>query len=171
MADLSPIQNGSPMSIRQQIMLTARLSLPAIMAQLSTILMQYIDASMVGQLGTNPSAAVGLVGTSLWLFWGVCSAMTVGFTVQVAHKIGARKNDDAKSILRQSFTSAIIFSVVITLIGLAIAPYLPYWLGGKEEIAGMSTEYFMIFIFMIFSYSFRSYIIFHIPHWNKIRYQ
>lgn len=146
MADLSPIQNGSPMSIRQQIMLTARLSLPAIMAQLSTILMQYIDASMVGQLGINPSAAVGLVGTSLWLFWGVCSAMTVGFTVQVAHKIGARKNDDAKSILRQSFTSAIIFSVVITLIGLAIAPYLPYWLGGKEEIAGMSTEYFMIFI-------------------------
>lgn len=146
MADLSPIQNGSPMTIRQQIVLTAKLSLPAIMAQLSNILMQYIDASMVGQLGTNPSAAVGLVGTSLWLFWGVCSAMTVGFTVQVAHKIGARRNGDARSILRQSFTSVTLFSILITAIGLIIGPFLPYWLGGGDEIAGMSSTYFMIFI-------------------------
>ena len=51
-------------------MLTAQLSWPAIMAQLSSILMQYIDAAMVGRLGADDSAAVGLVSTSLWLFWG-----------------------------------------------------------------------------------------------------
>lgn len=146
MADLSLIQNGSPMTLRQQLSLTVRLSMPAIMAQLSSILMQYIDASMVGQLGTNPAAAIGLVSTSLWLFWGVCSAMTVGFSVQVAHKIGARKPEDARKILRQSITASLIFSAVITLIGLLIAGRLPYWLGGSEEIAGMSTVYFMIYV-------------------------
>ncbi len=47
MAHISQIQNGESMTLRQQLALTAKLSGPAIMAQLSTILMQYIDASMV----------------------------------------------------------------------------------------------------------------------------
>ncbi len=49
MADISQIQSGERMSLRQQITLTAKLSLPAILAQLSSILMQYIDASMVNR--------------------------------------------------------------------------------------------------------------------------
>lgn len=85
MADISQIQNGEPLSLRQQIALTAKLSVPAIIAQLSTIMMQYIDASMVGHLGADASASVGLMNSSLWMFWGVCSTITMGFSVQVAH--------------------------------------------------------------------------------------
>ena len=59
------IQSGAPLSLRQRLLLTASLSWPAIMAQLSSILMQYIDAAMVGHLGAADSAAVGLVSTSL----------------------------------------------------------------------------------------------------------
>ena len=46
MADISLIQNHSHISFREQVLLTAKLSVPAILAQLSTIMMQYIDASM-----------------------------------------------------------------------------------------------------------------------------
>ena len=49
------------MSFGQQLKLTVMLSLPAMLAQLSSILMQYIDASMVGRLGADDSAAIGLV--------------------------------------------------------------------------------------------------------------
>ena len=87
--DIKLIQTGAPLSFRQRLMLTAKLSWPAMMAQLSSILMQYIDAAMVGRLGADDSAAIGLVSTSLWLFWGICSAVTVGFSVQVSHRIGA----------------------------------------------------------------------------------
>lgn len=65
---LALIRSGAPLSFRQRLALTARLSWPAIMAQLSSIMMQYIDAAMVGRLGADDSAAVGLVSTSLWLF-------------------------------------------------------------------------------------------------------
>ena len=58
------IRNGHPMTLRQQLYLTAQLSMPAIMAQLSSTLMQYIDASMVGSLGAGASASIGLVSTS-----------------------------------------------------------------------------------------------------------
>ena len=69
MADISQIQNGEKLSLKQQIALTAKLSVPAIIAQLSTIMMQYIDASMVGHLGADASASVGLMNSSLWMFW------------------------------------------------------------------------------------------------------
>ncbi len=146
MADITQIQNGESISRRQLLSLTLKLSAPAIIAQLSSILMQYIDAAMVGHLGADSSAAIGLVSTSLWLFWGVCSAMTVGFSVQVAHKIGGKNHVEARDILRQSITSSLIFSLVITATGLSIAGFLPRWLGGNDEICPMASSYFFIFI-------------------------
>lgn len=44
---LSLIREGKSMTLGQQLRLTAYLSVPAIMAQVSSIAMQYIDASML----------------------------------------------------------------------------------------------------------------------------
>ena len=76
---LSLIRLGKPMTLRQQLILTAKLSAPAILAQLSSIVMQYIDASMLGRLGTNEAASVGLVSTTIWLFGGLAFAISSGF--------------------------------------------------------------------------------------------
>ncbi|MCM1448710.1 MAG: MATE family efflux transporter [Clostridiales bacterium] len=146
MADISYIQEGRVGTFSQQLGLAVKLAMPAILAQLSSIVMQYIDASMVGRLGTDPAAAIGLVSTSLWLFWGTCSAITMGFSVLVAHRVGAKDYEGARDILRQSITATIIFSLVITAIGVMIAPSLPRWLGGESEINGMASHYFMIFV-------------------------
>lgn len=146
MADISIISSGKAVNLRQQLALTVKLSLPAILAQLSSIMMQYIDASMVGRLGADQSASVGLVSSSLWLFWGVCSMLTMGFSVQVAHQMGARKFSDARSVLRQGIVSCLVASVVITLIGLSIAGALPRWLGGEQQICHGATLYFSVFI-------------------------
>ena len=79
------IRSGEPMTLRQQVYLTVQLSIPSILAQLSSIAMQYIDASMVGSLGASASASIGLVSTTTWLFMGLCSSASTGFAVQVAH--------------------------------------------------------------------------------------
>ncbi|MDE6332854.1 MAG: MATE family efflux transporter, partial [Muribaculaceae bacterium] len=146
MNDIKRIQEGLPMTRRQKFMLAARLAMPAILAQLSSIMMQYIDASMVGRLGTGPSASVGLMSSSLWLFWGICSMATMGFSVQVAHCLGAREHEKARSVMRQGFTSVGIFSVLMALLGVAIAPSLPHWLGGDESVAADATLYFTVFV-------------------------
>lgn len=140
------IQSGAPLSFRQRLVLTAKLSWPAIMAQLSSIMMQYIDAAMVGRLGADDSASVGLVSTSLWLFWGICSAATVGFSVQVSHRIGAADYAAARGVLRQGITASLVFGVLMALIGLAIASPLPGWLGGSDAVNGKATVYFMVFV-------------------------
>ena len=58
---LADLRAGKKLSRRQQISLTARLSLPPILAQFSSVVMQYIDAAMVGRLGAGDAASVGLV--------------------------------------------------------------------------------------------------------------
>ena len=140
------IRTGQPLSFRQRLWLTVQLSWPAIMAQLSSILMQYIDAAMVGRLGADDSAAVGLVSTSLWLFWGLCSAATVGFSVQVAHRIGANDPAGARGVLRQGITASVAFGMIMALIGVAIAAPLPGWLGGTEAVNGKASVYFLVFV-------------------------
>lgn len=134
------------MTFRQQLKLTVMLSLPAMLAQLSSILMQYIDASMVGRLGADDSAAIGLVSTSLWLFWGICSAVTTGFSVQVAHKVGAKDDAGARDVLRQALVACLIFSVTASAVGIAISPVLPRFLGGDESINPQASLYFFVFV-------------------------
>lgn len=146
MADLSPIQNGEHLTLRRQLSLTAQLALPAILAQMSSILMQYIDASMVGRIGEDGAASVGLMSSSLWLFWGICSAVTTGFSVQVAHRLGGKEPDQARRVIRQGITSVLVVSTVMMLIGLLIARPLPYWLGGDEAISPNSGLYFAVFV-------------------------
>lgn len=144
-ADIHHIRRGLPLNLRQQLALTVSLALPAMLAQLSSILMQYIDAAMVGRLGADPSAAIGLVSTSLWLFWGTCSMATTGFTVQVAHRIGANDEEGARRVLRQGIVASLIFAVAASLIGLAISGALPHWLGGEESICRPASLYFAVF--------------------------
>lgn len=140
------IREGRALTIAQQLRLTVTLALPAMLAQLSSILMQYIDAAMVGHLGADASASIGLVSTSLWLFWGTCSMATSGFSVQVAHRIGANDEEGGRRIFRQGITASLIFGVMMALVGLAIALPLPRWLGGEEQICGQSSLYFAVFV-------------------------
>ena len=53
---LEKIRNGGTLTFRQQLTLCLTLSYPAIIAQLSSVLMQYIDTSMVGHLGARERA-------------------------------------------------------------------------------------------------------------------
>ena len=132
------------MTFGQQAKLAGIMSLPAIMAQLSSVLMQFIDSAMVGNLGVNAAASVGLMSTCTWMFGGFCSAAAAGFSVPAAHLIGAKDFHGARKILRQGITALLTFSIIISLTGISISQALPGWLGGAEEIRHDAGMYFMI---------------------------
>ena len=54
---------------------------------------------MVGGLGADASASIGIVSTSTWLLGGLCIAAASGFSVQGAQQIGAGDNKKARLIL------------------------------------------------------------------------
>ena len=142
---LGLIRNRLPMTEGQQFRLAMLLAIPAILAQISSVLMQYIDASMVGHLGANPAASIGLVSTSTWIMNGFFMAVMSGFSVQVAHKCGAKDFEAARSLLRKGLLTVFIFTCLLASCGIAISRNLPIWLGGSAEIVGDASLYFMIF--------------------------
>ena len=141
---LAQIRNGGTLSTGQQLKLSLMLSYPAILAQLSSVMMQYIDTSMVGHLGAAAGASIGLVSTCIWLMCGFVMAATSGFSVQVAHHIGGNDFRGARDILRQGLVCVLGFSVLIGLLGAAVSQQLPVWLGGGEDIHADASRYFLI---------------------------
>ena len=133
------------MTQREKLWLIVSLSIPSILAQISATVMFFIDASMVGHLGAKASAAIGLVESTGWLLGGLAHAASLGFSVQVAHFIGANDFEAARKVLRQSLVCCFLWALIISTTSLVIAPYLPYWLGGTEEIARDASLYFAIF--------------------------
>ncbi len=142
---LRKLRDGEELSAREQLSLTIFLSIPSIMAQLSSVVMQYIDAAMVGRLGANDSAAIGLVASSTWLFNGLSAAISTGFTVQIAHLIGAKREKDARHVVKQGLLIGLAFALVMMSIAIAIHKGLPVWLGGAPEICEKASWYFLIY--------------------------
>ena len=141
---LSYIRDGKTMTQGEKLRLIVSLSIPSILAQISATVMFFIDASMVGHLGAKATAAIGLVETTTWLLGGLASAANMGFSVQVAHFIGANDFKAARRVLRQSLVCCFLWSLMLSLASIAVHSYLPYWLGGSEEIAHDASLYFMI---------------------------
>ena len=129
----------------EQIKLVFFMSVPAIMAQIASVCMQYIDASMVGQLGADDSASIGLVSSSIWLLSSIGMAVNVGFTVLMAQKIGARKYVSARNLLKLAFMVCLAASLLLAGAGILVSDILPVWLGGNSEINRGASEYFLIF--------------------------
>lgn len=139
------IRNGEVLSRKDKMYLTFALSLPSIIARFTSVVMEYIDASMVGYMGADESASIGLVASTTWLFGSVAIASIAGFSIQAAQRIGAKKEYKARNLLWQSYASVLIFSVVLGLIGAVISPWLPIWLRGDERIRHDATMYFLIY--------------------------
>ena len=148
---LAYIREGRTMTRQEQLQLIVSLSIPSILAQISATVMFFIDAAMVGHLGAQATAAIGLVETTTWLIGGLSMAVNMGFSVQVAHFIGANDFSSARRVLRQALTCGLLWSVLISATGIAIHRYLPYWLGGSPDIAADASLYFVLIgIFGIF---------------------
>lgn len=142
---LEKLRAGASMTRGEKVRLTFLLAIPAILAQLSMCLMSYIDAAMVGRLGSAEAAAIGLVSTTTWIFGSFCYANSSGFSVQIAHRCGAGDFDGARMIFRQGTVSVLGYSVLLCLLGIVISPRLPQWLGGATGILDDASSYFLIY--------------------------
>lgn len=142
---LDVLRSGRRLTIREQLSLVVRLSIPAILAEITAIAMQYIDAAMVGSLGTNASAAIGLVSSTTWLIGGLCASVAAGFSVQVAHLVGAGRDERARCVMRQGLIFGVAFGLIVALVGALISSSLPAWLGGDAAIHDWAASYFLVY--------------------------
>ncbi len=141
---LALVRGGGAMRRSDKLRLVWLLALPAMLGQLSTIAMQYIDAIMVGQLGASAAAAIGLVSTSTWLFGGGVATLGQGFAVVVAHRIGAKDFEGARSVMRQGAVVSMGAALLVSALCVGISGGLPVWLGGEADVCGLASGYFLV---------------------------
>ncbi len=122
-----------------------QLSIPAVLAQISSIIMQYIDAAMAGTLGAGATAAIGLVSSTTWLFGGLCMGAAAGFSVQTAQLIGGGQEERARSVLRQALLCTFLFGLMLSAAGIGISRRLPVWLGGEPDVCVNASRYFFLY--------------------------
>lgn len=130
---------------KQKLFLLYKMSIPSILSQITSIIMRYIDAAMVGNLGAGASASIGVVSTSTWLLSGLCSAISTGFSVQSAHQIGAGNEEGARNVLKHGIVTALLFSSMLALTGVFISGNLPIWLKADLSIRKQASSYFLVY--------------------------
>ncbi len=146
---LADLRRGKHLNTREMLYLTMTLALPSIIAEVSYLFMSFIDASMVGSLGANASASVGIVATTTWLLGGIIRSATLGFTVQVAHLYGAEDYKNARSVCLHGVLTVLCIGLALCAIALSISGFLPGWLGGQQNIRADATKYFVIYAFSL----------------------
>ncbi|MEG1578536.1 MAG: MATE family efflux transporter, partial [Oscillospiraceae bacterium] len=117
------------------------LSWPAIIEQILSTMVSYVDTAMVGVLGANATAAVSINTTSIWLINGILTGIGVGFSVQISHAIGARDDEKARAVLRQTVLAVIVCGLVALGLFQILAGYIPLWLGAKPDVLPGAISY------------------------------
>ena len=129
---------------RSKLSVLMFLAWPAIAEQLLLTLVSYVDTAMVGSLGANATAAVAVNVSCAWLINGFLSALGVGYSVQVAHSIGAGKPEQARKVVRQSMLAVLVCGLSLLLLGSFLAPFIPQWMGAAPEILSDARAYIRI---------------------------
>lgn len=107
-------------------------------------IVQYADAAMVGRLGVQATAAVGLTTTVTWLTNSPLWALGTGVLACIAFAVGAKDDRTARTAAMQGIWLALIAGTVMTAVTECIAPFLPEWLNAEEDIRADGSAYYAI---------------------------
>lgn len=129
---------------RSLMMTIIALAWPAMVEQALQTIVQYADSAMVGRLGVQATAAVGLTTTVTWLTNSPLWALGIGVLACIARAVGAKEEKTTRSAAMQAIWLALIVGVLMTIVTQSIAPFLPEWLNADPEIRREGTLYFSI---------------------------
>ena len=138
------MRQGEDIPLSDTARIALALSIPSILEQLVVTAMEYIDAAMVGHIGAEATAAIGIVSSSTWLLHGILVGLYTAFSIQIAQYLGADRRQDARGVLRQSMLFNLILGLGAAAFGVGISRFLPGWLGADISLQANSSAYFAI---------------------------
>ncbi len=120
------------------------LSIPTVIEQILSTLLQYVDTAMVGQLGEEATAAVSTTATIGWLVGSLMYAPGVALLSLMSQAIGRGEKEEIKKLASQSIYLVLGVAVVLGALSIGLAPYIPVWMGTAENVRAAATQYFVI---------------------------
>ena len=138
------MRQGETIPLRDTAGVVLMLSIPSILEQIVVTAMEYIDAAMVGHIGAEATAAIGIVSSSTWLLHGILVGLYNAFSIQIAQYLGADRQQDARGVLRQAMLFNLAAGLAAAAFGIGISGHLPGWLGADVGLQANASAYFAI---------------------------
>lgn len=140
------------------------LAIPAIVAQLVSILYNTVDRIFVGRIadGTTAMAALSVSLPIVTLITAFTRLVGIGGAPLCAIRLGQKDQDGAEEILGNSFSALILTGAIITAVILLFHEQLLLLFGADVSTLSMGSEYITIYslgtIFVMISLGMNSYI-------------
>ncbi|MDQ4503970.1 MATE family efflux transporter [Sinomonas sp. ASV322] len=118
-----------------------RLALPALGSLIAEPLFLLADSAIVGHLGVDELAGLGLATTVLGTVVGLMVFLAYGTGPAVARLLGAGQAPRAMAAARDGVWLALLLGLVLAVAGWASAPAVVHAVGGLPAVQGYAVEY------------------------------
>jgi MATE family multidrug resistance protein len=136
----APGSAWEPMTQRRVLLL----ALPIIGENLLQVAVGAVDTLLVGRLGPDAIAGVGIAFETVFLIIAILSAVTIGATVLVSQAIGAANNERANLLARQAISWGVVLAIPLSILGYVLAPQAIALFHVEPDVAENATEYLRI---------------------------
>lgn len=121
-----------------------RIALPSVMELVLVSLVGSVDTMMVGGIGPEAIAAVGLTGQPRMLLLCVFFALNIGVTAVVARRKGEDRQGKANEALRNALVIIAVLSVILMAAVLPFTSRLMRLAGAQDDTVDLASTYFLI---------------------------
>ncbi len=121
-----------------------KLAIPIMVGNLLQSLYNLVDAYFLGKLGPNQLAAPGIVFPIIFFLIVFAGAFGMAGTTLISQSWGSGDSKKVNFYLGQTFTILMVFSIVVTVIGLLGADLFLEWLRVPQEIYPYAQVYLRI---------------------------
>ena len=120
------------------------LAFPAIIQNIMSTVMQYVDTAMVGHLGERATAAVSTTTTVNWLVNSLPYAFAIGCLALISQAYGKKDSTKMKQGCMLAFALIIVIGILLMAFTLCLSPLIPVWMHAEAEIQKEASVYFFI---------------------------
>ena len=140
---------GSLPTTREVYKNSFNMSWPCAFEAVLVSLVGSIDIMMVGGLGAEAIAAVGLTNQPKFVLLAMIFSLNVGVTAIVARRKGAEDFKGANNCLKQSIILSFIISLIMAISGYIFANEIMLFAGAGEDVINDSVAYYKILMVSI----------------------
>lgn len=127
--------------------LISTLAVPTIISMLVTSIYNMADTYFVSQLGTEASAAVGIMFPVMSIIQACGFTLGMGSSSLISRKLGERKNEEASVIASSGFFTALVIGLIVALVGVCFTDKIMILVGSSQTILPFAVKYaFVIFL-------------------------
>jgi putative MATE family efflux protein len=122
------------------------LSVPMVLETVLESVFAVVDVFLVGQLGPDAVATVGLTEAMLVLIYAVAMGLSIGATAMVARRIGEKDPEQAARTAVQAIGLGVLLGVPVAIAGALFARPLLALMGGSEWVLEHGVPYARIML-------------------------